>query len=63
MVAMGRITSKNRGKAKNVSIQKAVLEAPESIISSKNFKDWVSKISDVRIVVITKIVRDKFFKT
>ena len=63
MREIGNITSKKRGNAKNVRTQKDALDAPESIMSSKNFKDWVRKIIAAKVIAIKMVAGTSDFKT
>ena len=63
MAAMGNITSKNLGRASKVNTQNAALDAPDSMINSKNFKDWVKRMIAASTIAVITVTIARFLKT
>ncbi len=61
IIAIGKMTSKKRGRASPVRIQKLLLDEPAFITISKNFRDCVRKIIKVRTKVMNTVAKVRFF--
>ncbi len=62
MADKGRITSKNRGRARLVRTRKALPAAPALMTISRNLSDCVRKITNTSVIAMKIVAMDRFFR-